>query len=70
MITKLSRYFFLCVVFVSGALIGGVYTPEISIFTEAENHQNKEKSHGIKPTKRKPARKQRLALHRSGITHA
>ena len=70
MITKIFRYFFLCVVFVSGALIGGIYAPEISIFTEAENHQNKEKSHGIKPIKRKPAKKQRLVLHRSGITHA
>jgi hypothetical protein len=70
MITKIFRYFFLCVVFVSGALIGGIYAPHISIFTEAENHQNTEKSHGIKPTKRKPAKKQRLVVHRSGFTHA
>jgi hypothetical protein len=58
------------VVFVSGALIGGIYAPHISIFTEAENHQNREKSHAIKPTKRKPAKKQRLVVHRSGFTHA
>jgi hypothetical protein len=60
MLTKFSRYIFICVVFVSGVLIGGIYAPEIAAVSDAENHQLKKKSHESKPTKRKPAMKQRV----------
>ncbi len=70
MITKFFRYSFICVVFVSGVVIGGIYATEISTVSDAENHQIKKKSQESKPTKRKPARKQRVVQLGSGITHA
>ena len=70
MLTKIFRFIFLSVVFVSGVLIGGIYTPEITSYTEAEREQGKELREGIKPTKRKPAKRQRVVMRRAGITHS
>ena len=67
MITKFFRLLFLSVIFVCGVLIGGIYTPEISTFSKAENQQKKDKSHGVKPTKRKQAKKQRVVQLSSEI---
>lgn len=69
MITKIFRLSFLSVIFVCGALIGGIYTPEISTFSKAENQQKKEKPEGVKPTKKKPAKKQRLVQLSIRDTH-
>ena len=68
MITNIFRYVFICMVFVSGVVIGGIFTPEISTVSDAENHQIKEKSQESKPTKRKPARKQHVVQLGSGFT--
>jgi hypothetical protein len=61
MVKKLFRFFFLSIVFSCGAVIGGIYTPEIASYAEAENQQDKEKQQGIKPSKKKPSKKQRVA---------
>lgn len=61
MVKKLSRFFFLSIVFTCGVVIGGIYTPEIASYADAENQQDKEKQQGVKPSKKKPSKKQRVA---------
>lgn len=60
MIRRITRFIFLSLVFVSGVLIGGIYTPEITSYSKAEGEQDKQQE-GIRPLKKKPSTSKRIA---------
>lgn len=60
MLRQITRFIFISVIFVSGVLIGGIYTPEITSYNKAEGEQNKVDKHGIKPLKKKPSKSVRV----------
>ena len=68
MLTKFFRYSFICVVFVSGVLIGGIYAPEIATVSDAENHQLKKKSQESKPTKSRPGNSVSFSQDQASLT--
>ncbi len=58
MFERIFRTVFLSIVFISGVLIGGVYTPEMTTYSNAvDNDTNMEKQE-VKPLRKKRQKKQ------------
>jgi len=57
MFRRIFHFILLCVVFISGVLIGGIYTPEISSYTKAEDVPEKHEQKSIKPLKKERAKR-------------
>jgi len=61
MFTLIKKFVFLGFLFISGVLIGGIYTPEIIVQSRSMNEQDKDSPPVIKKNIRtKPAKKVRI----------
>ena len=60
MFGRIIRLLFLNIVFVSGVLIGGVYTPEITAYSNAVNDGTKVDKQEIKPLRKKHEKRQHV----------
>jgi hypothetical protein len=55
------RYFFLVAIYLSGILIGGIYTPEVVAYAKQTNDDNQlEKVKKVKPPVKKRYRRTRI----------
>ena len=60
MFERIFRVVFLSIVFISGVLIGGIYTPEIAAYSKSvDNDKNVDKQE-VKPLRKKRQKKQRV----------
>ncbi|MCK4833378.1 MAG: hypothetical protein KAT12_01335 [Gammaproteobacteria bacterium] len=59
MFGRIIRLLFLSIVFISGVLIGGIYTPEMTDYSNAVDDTNVDKQE-VKPLRKKRQKKQRV----------
>ena len=60
MLKRITRLIFLSIVFISGVLIGGIYTPEITIYSNAADEDTNVDKQELKPLKKKRQKSQRV----------
>ena len=60
MFERIFRVVFLSIVFISGVLIGGIYTPEITAYSNAVNDDANVDKQDVKPLRKKRQKKQRV----------
>ena len=53
MFERIFRVVFLSIVFISGVLIGGIYTPEITAYSNAVNDDANVDEQDVKPLRKK-----------------
>ncbi len=61
MFEKIARFGFLSIVFMSGILIGGIYTPEMSGYSNAVDDNTNLHKQEVKPSKMKRSKRRRVA---------
>ena len=60
MFGRIIRLLFLSFVFISGVLIGGIYTPEITAYSNAVDNDTNVDKQEVKPLRKKRQKKQRV----------
>jgi len=60
MFGRIIRLLFLSFVFISGVLIGGIYTPEITTYSNTVDNDTNVDKQEVKPLRKKRQKKQRV----------
>ena len=60
MFGRIIRLLFLSFLFISGVLIGGIYTPEITAYSNAVDNDTNVDKQEVKPLRKKRQKKQRV----------
>ena len=60
MFEEIFRVAFLSIVFISGVLIGGIYTPEITTYSKSVDNDTNVDKQDVKPLRKKRQKKQRV----------